>query len=83
MNNERTGIYCPIPDGGKRYKLLKSIGGRDFGTKSKTWNELSKKEEEIATKIYLGKCICKEKNPNHNTSIGLGWYTIYPENRSK
>jgi len=71
--------YCPIPYGGKRWKLLESIGGRDFGTKSKTWKELSKKEDEIATKIYSGECICKEKNPDHNTSIGLGWYTIYPE----
>tara|TARA_R110000765_G_scaffold330688_2_gene421445 strand:- start:241 stop:474 length:234 start_codon:yes stop_codon:yes gene_type:complete len=66
------GIYCPIPDGGKRWKILESI-------EHKTWNELSKKEDEIATKIYLGECICKEENPNHNTSIGLGWYTIYPE----
>ena len=66
------GIYCPIPYGGKRWKLLESI-------ENKTWNELSKKEDEIATKIYLGECICKEENPNHNTSMGIGWYTIYPK----
>tara|TARA_Y100001938_G_C7990650_1_gene379315 strand:+ start:316 stop:561 length:246 start_codon:yes stop_codon:yes gene_type:complete len=77
----KNGIYCPIPYNSKRYKLLKSIGGSGFGNKAKKWNELSKEEEEIAEKIYLGECICKEKNPAHNTSIGSGWYTIYPSSK--
>ena len=63
-----SNIYCSITYGGKRWKLLEAIEENGKKGCSKTWNEMSKKENELSTKIYLGECICKEKNVNHNSS---------------